>query len=386
MQRLNGDQDGILHAFDLDTGGGGHAGEHSLCLFQLNDRRIGAGRRGSTVDLGQGACEVFFTDRCHGNTDGLTQRQGEDVGLIHTDGDEHLFVSRNGGNGCAAFLIIDAVHTAIRLRKDCSVSLNGQQLQKDLLLLTAAAKQGVIVGAVCGILQRKELGCIGHLAVEADLHRVHGAGISGDPQGAVDIQGPGADLVTVRIQHSDGLFIFRTIVTDEHHCLTIDNGIYGTGDLVTVGKHHTDTVTGSELVSLDLHSHAAIQRQESQCTMVIHDIRHFLAGFCENRLHTTADAGINGFAGFIVLRIAELFIQRFDLRLKIRHGVDDGGHIHHRQNIALGDGVICADQHFRDLHTLGHCNGFQVHIRQASGAGYNGADGSSGDLIGKHFA
>ena len=120
--------------------------------------------------------------------------------------------------------------------------------------------------------------------------------------------------------------------------------------------------------------------------MFIHHIGHICIFLAKDRLDPAGHTCRNGGAGRIVLGIADLGIQLFDLNLQIGHGADDGCQIHGGQNVTGGDRLVPLHLDLGDLHALRDGDGLQIHIRQASGTGNHGADGTGGHLIGKYLA
>ena len=387
MDCLNGDQDGVLHAFDLDADAGGHAGQHTVRFFQFHHGGISARGCAGAVDLRQGTGEGILADRSHGDGDFLTQFQRQDIRLVHADGDGHLLVTGDGGDGGsrAFFIVIHAVDTAESLGQHGTIPLDGQQFQKHLFLFAAAAQEGIVVGTVSSIFQSEELGFCGDLLIQAGLDGIHSTGVGSDPQGAVNVKGTFPDLSTFAVQNGDSIFIGGAVVGNQNGGLAAHGRFHGAGNGIAFGQLHGDGITGGQGIGFHIHSHIAIQRQQCQGTVLVHDIHHIVVGLCKDGLDTTGNTGINHVTGFVILCITELFIQFLNFRLQICHGTHNGSHIHGGQNVAFRHGVVGLHQHFGDLHAVGNGDGSQIHIRQTAGTGYHRTDGAGGHVIRQHF-
>ena len=261
MNGLNGDQNGIVHALNPHADTGGHAGEHPLCLRHLDHSGVGAGGRAGAVDLGQRTLKGILADGADGDRNGLTQFQREDVCLVHADGHGHFFVSRKGDDCRGGILrMIHTVNTAIHLRQNSAITLDGQQLQKGLLQLCTLPEKGIVVCAVTGVFQSEQLGGIGYLCVQRGIHLGNGTCVAGDLECAVDVELAGPQLGAFAIAHGDCFIVFGAVVGHKDGGLAAHNGFHGARDLLFVGQLHGNTVACAERIGLDVHRHVAVQR------------------------------------------------------------------------------------------------------------------------------
>ena len=387
MQRLHRNQNRIFHTLDPDAGAGSHAGEHSLHLLQLHHGRVAAGGGAGAVDLGQGAVERILADGADSDRNGLTQLQGEDVGFVHADGNGHFRAGGKGRHrGSCLIAVVHAVNAAVGGSQHCAVPLDGQQLQKRFLQLRPLPEQRIVVGAVVRVLQGKQLGAVGYLLVFGNADRGDRTGKAGDTQGAVDIQFARTDGSALAVLHRDSVIVGRAVVGDQNGGGSAHHRFHRAGEFLFVGLHHGDLLTYGQGIGLDVHRHIAVQTHKGQRAIGVHHIRHIRALFAKHRLDTAGNACDNPGVGSVILRVADFFVQRFNIRLQVCHSADDRSHIHRCQDVALCNRLIVTDLYRRDLHAGGHGDRFQVLVGQAAAAGDHRADRAGGDGVGLDFA
>ena len=387
MQRLDGDQEGIFHALDPDADAGGHAREHTLRFLQFHDSGVSSRRGAGPVDLRKCTFEGILADGADGDGHRLSYLQGKNVRLVHTDGDGHFFVGREGNYGGSCLIaVVHAVNAAIPGCQHSAVPLNGQKLQKGLLQFCPLTKEGIVVCAVVCVLQSKQLGAVGYLLVFGNADRGDRTGKAGDTQGAVNIQVASPQSRAFAVQHRDGIIVQGAVVGDQDGDSCTYHRLHRAGEFLFVGLHHGDLLTYGQGIGLDVHRHIAVQTHKGQRAIGVHHIRHIRALFAEHRLDTAGNACDNPGVGSVILRVADFFVQRFNIRLQVCHSADDRSHIHRCQDVALCNRLIVTDLYRRDLHAGGHGDRFQVLVGQAAAAGDHRADRAGGDGVGLDFA
>ena len=387
MQRVGRDQNGVVHTLDAHIHTGGHARKHAGDLVQENLRRVGAGGVGF-IDLGHFTAQRIAADGLHGDACRLPHRQGENIRLIHADGDGHAHIRRQHHNvrgRAVAVQIRHGIYAAGDGRGQAAAFLDLQQLQQRLLLLAAAAQQRIIAGAGGGICQAEQAaGCINHL-VQRYIHPAHGAGIARDLQSSVNIQFARAQSLAGRCLDGDRIAAGRAIVGHQHGGSAVYRLFHGTGDPAAVREGDRHRISRLGRTGLNIHCHISVQRELRQCAVGHHGVLYRCALLHIEHFHPAGHPGSDVAADGIALGIGNVVIQRLDLRLQRRHGAADAGHIHGSQQVALLHRIAVLHQYLRYLHAGGHGNRLGIHIGEHPGAGHHRADGSPLHLGAEHL-
>ena len=386
VQRFNGNQYCIVHTLDLYADAGSHTGKHTLCLCQFHHCGITAGFGTGTVNLRKRSFKRIVTDRAHRNRYRLSQIQRKNICLVHADGYRHFFVlGQRCYRGCCFLGVIHAVNAAVCTCQHRAVALNGQKLQQCLFQFRPLPQQRIIICAVIRVLEREQLAAVGYLRFHRCFYLGNGSCEAGNTQRTVDIQIPCSQNCVFTAQYRNGVVVLRTVIRYQNGSLAANYLLYCASNFLLIGQYNRHLIPYRYRIRFDIHRHIAIQRNQRQGTVFVHNLSHICALFAENRLDAAGDAGIDLGAGSVILCGTDLGIQLFNLCLQVRHCADYRGHIYCSQNIALGDALVGFDQHVHNLHALRNSDGFQIHIRQAAAAGHHCADRTGGSSIRKYL-
>ena len=228
MQRIDGDDHGVLHALNPDDDLGRHALQHFRGLVQGNYRGIAGHARGAAggfVDFGNAAFKSLIADGadCHGSA--LAEFQGHDVAFVDVDGDFHALVRREGRQRGFSILdnsrlvIFDAADRAGKWSGHAAVPVDLHQLEQVVFHLAAFLHQRLVMRGVFRTGQGKKRGTRVHGTVHRGIHRSDGAADAGNAQGAVHAERTASQGVAVGIQYGDFLSDIGFYVRYQHHSL-----------------------------------------------------------------------------------------------------------------------------------------------------------------------
>ena len=200
----------------------------------------------------------------------------------------------------------------------------------------------------------------------------------------MDIQLAGSNGVFTQL---DGNFLVkqRAIVRNQNGCLAACAIFHRTVDFIAFCTDHSNGITHGQRIGFQIHCHVAIQGNHSQSAVGHHNVCHIVLLIRVEDLHPAGNTGFYVCADLVALCLADLLIQRVNIRLQLGHCGTDRTHIHGGDQITRIHTVTVTNQNIGQFHTGGDAHRFRIHILQCAGSGDHGADGTGGNLVGQHF-
>ena len=252
-----------------------------------------------------------------------------------------------------AFLI-HAGDDSVRRSGDQAAFMHLEHGGKQFLILPVLLGQGVGLGGKVRILQREDQPSRGHLLILPGLNRFYGAGVSGDPPGAVEIQRPGTQSLPLKGAYSDRLIRRVALILHSHHHNPLEVGLHLTGDLRAVLQGHGHVRSHCQIrLSLQRNRHQAVQVQQRQAALPEHHLLDAVPGLGIDLLHPASGFGGEGGIHRILGGAVNLLLQILHGLLHLGDGVQQSHLVHHCQGISFRYRLAVFHQEPFNLHPRG---------------------------------
>ena len=332
---------------------------------------------------------MLVTHGLHGQADLLTNLQGENVRLVHRDGDGHAFAGVKGGQGGVRQRIgaygqvvqgYQGFQGAGLLGHQAAVLIELHKLLVELFVVLPLLEQLVVFGGVFGVAQGEQGGGGSDLGILPGGNVGDGSGIAGDLQGAVNIQFPGQRA------HGGGVAHQRPVVGNQHRGFAAADGVHRAVPLLAVGGGDGDGFAHGQRVGLNVYSQKSIQAQLCQAALVIHNVCHAVARFRIDGLDPSGNTGLDGGGNLVLAGLLELAVQVIQGVLNGGQAGQHGAGVGGGQKGARFNGVALLHTELFHLHGGGDGQVLHIVTGQAAAAGDGGLDGACGDGDGLDIA